>query len=199
MNREEPDISTPPPYFLSMLNSLLRNDNILLRTDLINTEVNNSCSEEFLNNLDEFTVDEEFIKKNLQCSICLEDFKIGDKCISLPCKTEETDVETEIDTLNKENHIFHSGCDNCSGIREWLKRNNSCPLCRKEFPKEQPINLVQPNISEENNQTQESIIINPNNLENTLTDMITSYINEIEENNEQRDIQLAIQASLNDS
>ena len=59
MNREEPDISTPPPYFLSMLNSLLRNDNILLRTDLIDTEVNNSCSEEFINNLDEFTVDEE--------------------------------------------------------------------------------------------------------------------------------------------
>ena len=170
MNREEPDISTPPPYFLSMLNSLLRNDNILVRADLINTEVNNSCSEEFLNNLDEFTVDEEFIKKNLQCSICLEDFKIGDKCISLPCKTEEDD--------SNENHIFHSGCETCSGIKEWLKRNNSCPLCRKEFPIENtPIsNLVPRTISITNVQEP---IINPNQLENTLTDIIINYINDV--------------------
>ena len=43
MNREDADISPPPPYFLSMLNSLIRNDNILLRTEILNTR--NNCSE----------------------------------------------------------------------------------------------------------------------------------------------------------
>ena len=188
MNREDADISSPPPYFLSMLNSLIRNDNILLRTEILNTQ--NNCSEEFINNLEELTVDEEFIKKNLQCSICLEDFKKDEKYIILPCKTKEDN--------SNENHIFHSGCETCSGIKEWLKRNNSCPLCRKEFPKENtPIsNLVTQSITN----VQEPII-NPNQLENTLTHIITNYINEIEDENDENDerrYQMAIEASLNE-
>ena len=46
---------------------------------------NNGASEEFKNNLEEYTVDEEFIKNKKQCSICLDDFKLGDKYIRLPC------------------------------------------------------------------------------------------------------------------
>ena len=45
----------------------------------------------------------------------------------------------------------------------------------------------------------ENIIPNPNNLENRITNIITSYINDMNEIEEQRNIQLAIQASLNDS
>jgi hypothetical protein len=30
-----------------------------------------------------------------------------------------------------EKHFFHSEC-----IKEWLNRNNSCPLCKKEITKE---------------------------------------------------------------
>ena len=190
MNREDADISSPPPYFLSMLNSLIRNDNILLRTEILNTHnTRNNCSEEFINNLEELTVDEEFLKKDLQCSICLEDFKKDEKYIILPCKTEENNMD--------DNHIFHSGCETCSGIKEWLKRNNSCPLCRKEFPIENtPIsNLVPSAISITNVQEP---IINPNQLENTLTDIITNYINEIEDENDERRYQMAIEASLNE-
>ena len=45
-------------------------------------------------------------KKN--CVICLEDFKTGDKTIILPCI-----------------HIFHNNC-----IKNWLKKQNSCPICK---------------------------------------------------------------------
>ncbi|MAD57196.1 MAG: hypothetical protein CMK44_01305 [Porticoccus sp.] len=177
---------------------------------------NNNASEEFINSLEEITVDEEILKKNLQCSICLDEFKVGDKCIILPCSDNDNDND------DNENHIFHSGCDTCSGIKEWLKRKNTCPMCRKEFPTEnrvissdtdtatnmfQTITIHTPMLSVNNstgsndisNPNIENMIPDPNNLENTISNLITNYINEIEQNNEQRDIQLAIEASLNDS
>ena len=174
MNRDEPNFNTPPHNFIQMLNSIVQNNNIILRTEIINInniteESNRGCSEEYINNLEEKDVDEELLKKKLQCSICLEDFKLNDKYIALECV---------------EPHIFHSGCETCSGIKEWLKRNNSCPLCRKEFP-----------MNSENN----NLLPNPNALENRISNIITNYINEIEESNEQRELQMAIEASLNDS
>ena len=206
MNRDEPDFSNPPHNFIQMLNSLIRNDNILLRTEIenINDNINGGCSEEFMNNLDEFIVDEEFEKRNLQCSICLDEFKVGDKCVILPCKEVP--------------HYFHSGCDTCSGIKEWLNRKNTCPMCRSEFPTGNNESLsggsgtrsifetvtlntpIIPSLNDtESDDIEEENNINPNNLENRISNIITSYINEIEQSNEQRDIQLAIEASLNDT
>jgi len=170
MNRDEPNFNTPPHNFIQMLNSIVQNNNIILRTEIINinNESNSGCSEEYINNLEEFIVDDEILKKGLQCSICLEDFKLNDKYIALDCD---------------EPHIFHSGCETCSGIKEWLKINNTCPMCRKEFP-----------TNSENNNS----LPNPNALENRISNIITNYINEIEETNEQRELQMAIEASLND-
>lgn len=180
--------------FFSIFNTIINNINT---TDTNN----NGVSEEFKNNLEELVADEEFIKKDKQCSICLEDFKLGDKYIRLPCQTENED----------EKHIFHSGNDTCSGIKPWLERNNTCPMCRTEFPKENalgipmfetitfhtlpPINNI---IREDfNDIMNENIPIpDPNDLDNSISNIITNYINEIEESNEQRDIQLAIEASL---
>ncbi len=52
----------------------------------------------------------------LTCSVCLDDWKIGDKCSSLPCK-----------------HLFHEAC-----IMTWLKKQPQCPYCRAELvPKAQ--------------------------------------------------------------
>tara|TARA_B100000900_G_scaffold299353_1_gene257939 strand:+ start:4603 stop:5253 length:651 start_codon:yes stop_codon:yes gene_type:complete len=210
MDIDEPDISEPPHNFIQMLNSLIRNNNIIFRAELENIEenishTNSGCSEEFINNLDEFAVDEEFLKKNLQCSICLDDFKEGDKYILLPCKDDP--------------HYFHSGCESCSGIKEWLKRKNTCPMCRTEFPTENMTNepilsgsgrtmdifesitihtSMTPPVDNTENDNREDNLNNPNNLENTISNIITNYINDIEESNEQRDIQLAIQASLNE-
>jgi hypothetical protein len=112
---------------LRMIDSLIRNDDILGRT--INSESQNDgltpVSEEFLTNLEEFEISEvgEGEGEDLtskECSICLESFKIGDKCIRLPCKDNH--------------HVFHAGNDSCSGITKWFETKNTCPLCREEFP-----------------------------------------------------------------
>ena len=188
---------------VSLLNNIM-NHNVIIRTEYINipanhplqpTEVNRGCSQEFLNNLKEFKVDEEFLEKRLQCSICLEDFKLNDECIVLDC--------------NENKHIFHKGNENCSGIKTWLERNNTCPMCRTEFPKDNsnPPDLenifdINTDIDEDNDeetQVNNEPIINPNNLDNRITDIITNYINDMNEIEEQRSIQMAIQASLNDS
>jgi hypothetical protein len=49
--------------------------------------------------------------ENDECSICLTNFEMGEMLISLPCH---------------QRHSFHANC-----IREWLVRQNVCPLCHK--------------------------------------------------------------------
>ena len=46
----------------------------------------------------------------LMCSICHEMFSAGETAKQLPCK-----------------HLYHSMC-----IRLWVRRKNSCPMCRDE-------------------------------------------------------------------
>ena len=46
-----------------------------------------------------------------ECSVCLEEFAVGDKVMILPCY-----------------HNFHEKC-----IREWLPQHQNCPLCRAEI------------------------------------------------------------------
>ncbi|KAK2978238.1 hypothetical protein RJ640_024271 [Escallonia rubra] len=50
------------------------------------------------------------------CSICHEDFVLRDMVNRLPCS-----------------HIFHTRC-----ILGWLKRSNTCPLCRSKVHNEEP-------------------------------------------------------------
>ena len=47
-----------------------------------------------------------------ECSICLSDFSVGDKCRLLGCHPT---------------HVFHAAC-----IDNWLQLNASCPICRQE-------------------------------------------------------------------
>ena len=54
------------------------------------------------------------------CSICLEDFEIGDVISELKCE-----------------HYFHKKC-----IKQWLNVNNTCPNCRNNVYKN-----ISPNIS----------------------------------------------------
>ena len=86
--------------------------------NIFESENPQGASGEFISSLKELPID----KENITCSICLEEFKKGEKCIELPCKDNH--------------HYFHSGNDNCPGIIEWLNKSNTCPLCRTEFPKE---------------------------------------------------------------
>ena len=70
----------------------------------------NPTDEEILNELPETQIEDvnklDPEKKN--CIICLEDFKNGDKAIILPCI-----------------HLFHNEC-----IKNWLKTQNTCPICK---------------------------------------------------------------------
>ena len=47
-----------------------------------------------------------------ECSICLSDFTVGDKCRLLGCHPT---------------HVFHAAC-----IDSWLQLNASCPICREQ-------------------------------------------------------------------
>ena len=78
-----------------------------------------------MNNLDELVVDKKMAEEEIECSICLDKFKEGEKCIKLPCKDHP--------------HFFHCESNDCSGIGPWFEINNTCPLCRTEFPIESPI------------------------------------------------------------
>ena len=51
------------------------------------------------------------IDENVECGICLVDYNVGEEPCYLPCNGV---------------HIFHRNC-----IEDWLKRQNSCPLCRR--------------------------------------------------------------------
>mmetsp|Transcript_43382 Transcript_43382/g.38622 ORF Transcript_43382/g.38622 Transcript_43382/m.38622 type:complete len:159 (-) Transcript_43382:71-547(-) len=57
-------------------------------------------------------LDKKHLAKSESCSVCLKKFKLGGDATMLdPCK-----------------HFFHDLC-----IIQWLKSNNTCPLCRKEL------------------------------------------------------------------
>lgn len=56
-------------------------------------------------------ISEEQVSKNLQCSVCMEDFVLKESVRQLPCS-----------------HIYHNDC-----IIPWLEMHGTCPICRKVF------------------------------------------------------------------
>ena len=64
-------------------------------------------SEDFLKNLPQ----KDASKENADCYICLEKCKDGEESCQLPC-----------------GHAFDKAC-----IEQWIKTNNSCPVCRTKL------------------------------------------------------------------
>ena len=64
-----------------------------------------------IQNLPNVCVTRDQIEKNLQCSVCMDDFKLEEQVKQVPC-----------------GHCYHKDC-----IVPWLELHNSCPICRKIF------------------------------------------------------------------
>ena len=75
-------------------------------------------SEENIQKLKKFKLNEKYCKKENDgqyekpnCCICLEEIEMGKETLLLPC-----------------GHMFHEGC-----CMNWLKKSNTCPVCRFEI------------------------------------------------------------------
>ena len=84
--------------------------------DLFEIEGTNGMPRASIEKLPEGTITEEYNRNAVGdlsgCSVCLQDFQIGEKVRSLP------------DCL----HVFHVPC-----IDGWLIKHGSCPLCRRKL------------------------------------------------------------------
>ena len=174
-------------------------------------------SQEFVNTLEEVNVTSEMVSEGLECAICMEAFRENEKCVKLPCTDHP--------------HYFHYGHEGseCSGIKPWLQRNNTCPVCRTEFPTENvignegdifeeriieiPPSLIPTNntdltpdqIEGLQNNTNITNIIEDNQVTNMINnEIMNAFVNGIRRErmrvrNEEAEIQRAIELSLLDN
>ena len=137
---------------------------------------------EFLNNLNEQIITNELIEQDIHCSICLDNFKVGDKYIELPCEGQS--------------HYFHNGdSEKCSGILPWLKENNTCPICRHEFPEkveeEEKVEKIQDLPTSNTDLSQ-------NDLGGNIVDEINRLLREINDLDDETRLQHALMSSINE-
>ena len=95
-------------------------DDILQRTFEEQQPKETPCCNKFIEELEEMEITQEDVDNKLSCSICLDEFKLGERVHELPCEPSK--------------HYFHIKNENCEGVIPWLSMNNTCPMCRYEFP-----------------------------------------------------------------
>ena len=129
--------------FINLLERLNNSTNILERSLQEDTNKDKPCEAVFVSDLDKVIITNEHIDNNLSCAICQDPFILGDKCIKLPCGDP---------------HYFHFEADPeiCQGILPWFKNNNTCPICRREFPEETNENSDEPGEQQGEQQTEET-------------------------------------------
>jgi len=126
----------------------------------------------FINSLSVQKVSEELVEKKTTCGICLDELVLGEDIIELPCKDK---------------HYFHIKKEECGGIYPWLKENNTCPLCRHEFPSEEK--RIEPEEVVPN-----SIRLPP--LVMPTPNMIRNMVHQVVDEQEERMMQEALYSSL---
>jgi len=107
-------------------------------TQLLNQTENGGpapAPENRINSIPTVKVTTEQARDNLQCAICMDDFKEGDQAKRLPCS-----------------HHFHEEC-----ISRWLRLHGTCPTCRVTLDGDNTTNReyfnVQPNQQQEQTRT----------------------------------------------
>jgi len=117
--------------------------NIFVINNGINEAINNSLNqppketptdENIINSLEQIKMNEELLTQNLSCCICLDKFKLNEMIIKIPC--------------NGQPHLFHMGSDTCQGIKPWLEKNNTCPICRHVLPTKEE-EIIEENMEED--------------------------------------------------
>tara|TARA_Y100001970_G_C14139895_1_gene806479 strand:- start:13 stop:663 length:651 start_codon:yes stop_codon:yes gene_type:complete len=184
------------PFFLRSTNSntddLL---NIINELDEENKDCLRPMCNKFKESLKKIKIKED---NDLSCAICQEKFKNDEIVIQLPCKGD--------------GHYFHFDEGECPGLKPWIEINNTCPVCRTEFPQEKVIECPEPEPDDEpepepDDEPQpepepddepEGEVINGNIIEETLTNIVGNYLNRAYDELEDRELNEAIQRSLTD-
>lgn len=150
---------------VNLLNRL--SDRNILDTSFNDQGINiKKCSVSFVNDLETITITDSDINNNMCCAICQEEFKLGDKAIKLPCS---------------DSHYFHCSSDKelCGGILPWFENNNSCPICRTEFPEEPEPDIPIPDgnfdVEEDVVESGEEIINDIDNMSSELDNIIQRF------------------------
>lgn len=98
-----------PFYFLN----ILMKAKIKIESRFKNTH--GPTNKEALDRLDTYLINKDFLSKigkDNTCTICQDEFKLGQTCTMMPCE-----------------HHYHEKC-----LKIWLKQENCCPLCRYKLP-----------------------------------------------------------------
>ena len=118
------DNRVPPETFIQvMVNTpaILNNINILDQSFREQEDITKPMCHDFKSKLERITINQANIEDELSCSVCQEKFKLGENAIILPCKEQK--------------HYFHAdNTEDCNGIMPWFEENNTCPVCRCDFP-----------------------------------------------------------------
>ena len=125
-------ITYSPPFSGPLMSGILQNfmtNEIPMHTTFEERVTNQSfhqqpkfkqvASKDFINSLSVQKVSPELVEKKTTCALCLDELILGEDIIELPCGDK---------------HYFHIKKEECPGIYPWLKDNNTCPMCRHEFP-----------------------------------------------------------------
>ena len=71
--------------FRLILNTINEVDNTTINESINQTNLEKPVIADFLKNLKKEIISNEMISEDLECAICLEKFKLNEKCIQLPC------------------------------------------------------------------------------------------------------------------
>ena len=92
-----------------------------------NTDVGDSVRS-FFSSLGLFRQDGVVSKDDDCCSICLEEYKIGDTIARSNTGNNRDKTEEDNNNSNSCSHCFHKDC-----IVAWLQNHDECPLCRVDM------------------------------------------------------------------
>ena len=92
-----------------------------------NTDVGDSVRS-FFSSLGLFRQDGVIPKDDDCCSICLEEYKIGDTIARSNTGSNRDKTEEDNNNSNSCSHCFHKDC-----IVAWLQNHDECPLCRVDM------------------------------------------------------------------